>query len=118
MSEITKTTWEAMEKEKLSETLTRRMVSGENGTLAHFSVQRGGGAPRHSHPNEEYCLISSGSLKFTFDDRELVARAGDIVIIPPNVPHGIGALEDSAFIEFFTPVREDWLRGEDQYLRK
>jgi len=118
MGEIMKTTWEAIKKENLSDMLTRQMVSGERATLAQLSAKRGGGAPRHSHANEEYCLISSGSLKFTFDDREIVGKAGDIVIIPPNVPHVIAALEDSMFIEFFTPAREDWLSGEDQYLRK
>lgn len=117
MSEIKRTSWEGIQKEEMSATLTRRVVSGERGTLAQFSIKRGGEAKRHSHDNEEYCLVTSGSLKFTFDDREIMGKAGDIVIIPPNVPHAIAALEDSVFIDFFTPVRGDWLRGEDQYLR-
>ncbi len=86
MSEVKKTTWEGIAKEEMSATLTRRMISGERGTLAQFSVKRGGEARRHFHPNEEYCLIISGSLKFTFDDREIMGKAGDIVIIPPERP--------------------------------
>jgi quercetin dioxygenase-like cupin family protein len=62
--------------------------------------------------------ISSGAIKYIFDDQEFVVNAGEVVVIPPNVPHSIVVLEDSQFIEFFAPVREDWLRGEDQYLRK
>jgi len=27
-------------------------------------------------------------------------------------------VEDTACIDFFAPVREDWLKGEDRYLRK
>ena len=118
MGNVRKTSWEGIGKEEMSATLARRAVSGERGTLVQFTIDRGGEAKRHAHDNEEYCVITSGSLKFIFDDREIMGKAGDIVIIPPNVPHGIAALEDSVFVDFFTPVREDWLRGDDQYLRK
>jgi quercetin dioxygenase-like cupin family protein len=62
--------------------------------------------------------MTSGTVKFVFEDREVVVNPGEILVIPPNVPHSIVTLEDAAFFEFFAPVREDWLRGEDQYLRE
>ena len=114
---VRKISWNTIEKEKLSDTLTRQMVSGEKGTLARMRATSGALAPRHHHENEEYCMISSGTLKVVFDDREIIGKAGDILIIPANVPHSFEALEDLMLVEFFTPVREDWLRGDDQYLR-
>lgn len=118
MSKVQKISWNTIEKERLSEFLSRQTISGEKGTMAQFAARRGGAADRHSHVSEEYLWITSGALKFTFDDREVVVKAGEVLVIPPNVPHSIVVLEDSQFIEFFAPVREDWLRGEDQYLRK
>ena len=118
MSKIQKTSWNAIEKEKLSDSLSRQVVYGEKGTMAQFSVKRGGAAARHSHVSEEYLSVTSGVLKFTFDDQEVVVKAGEVLVIPPNVPHSIVVLEDGVFVEFFAPGREDWLRGEDQYLRK
>jgi hypothetical protein len=34
------------------------------------------------------------------------------------VPHAAEALEDSVALDLFSPVREDWLRGDDAYLRR
>jgi quercetin dioxygenase-like cupin family protein len=62
--------------------------------------------------------VLSGALEYELDDRTVAVRAGEILLVPPNVPHAIVALEDSTCVDFFAPVREDWLRGEDQYLRK
>jgi hypothetical protein len=39
-------------------------------------------------------------------------------VVPPNVPHSVVALEDTVWVIFFSPAREDWVRGEDQYLRE
>jgi len=47
-----------------------------------------------------------------------VLGAGEFLFIPPNVPHAALALEDSVAIDTFTPPREDWINGTDQYLRK
>ena len=46
--------------------------------------------------------------------KEFIVKAGDVLIIPPNVPHEFYALEDTIDIEFFTHVREDWLNTASQ----
>ncbi len=114
-SEIQKLSWQTIKEEKLSDKLSRQAVYGEKGTMCRFSAKQGGGAERHSHVNEEYLWVFSGTLKFTFDDREVVINDDEILVIPPNEPHSIVALKDTRFVEFFAPVREDWLRGEDRY---
>jgi len=118
MSEIQKSSWKTKEVEKLSDSLSRQAVFGEKGTLARLSIKRGGGAARHSHVNEEYSSIVSGAVKYVFDDREVVVNAGEVLVVPPNVPHSVVALEDTVAVFFFSPARQDWVRGEDQYLRK
>jgi quercetin dioxygenase-like cupin family protein len=61
--------------------------------------------------------MQSGSMKFTFDDRTEHLSKSDVLIIPPNTPHAVEVMEDSVFLDFFTPVRTDWQRGDDKYLR-
>ena len=58
-----------------------------------------------------------GSLRFVVGGEEVVAAAGESVVIPPNVPHRVEALEDSVVLDVFSPRREDWLAGDDAYLR-
>ncbi|MGV3529206.1 MAG: cache domain-containing protein [Flavisolibacter sp.] len=116
--QIEKIIWENMTKEKMSETITRQWFSGEKATIARFFVKSGGKCGRHFHDNEEFCLMISGALRFVFDNYEVNLAAGESLLVPANEAHAIEALEDSEFIDFFAPVRQDWMRGEDQYLRR
>lgn len=118
MSTLEKKSWNSIEVEKMNDLLTRQMISGENATISQLVVKRGGTVPRHSHHNEQYSWILSGSLKFIFDDGEIILGAGDVLVIPPHVAHGALALEDTVDIDIFAPRREDWIRKEDAYLRK
>ena len=111
------TSFEKVELEKLSERITRQMLNGEDATLARIFLSRGAVVPRHSHRSEQFSFILSGALKFIFDDSEFVLHAGEIVLIPANVPHKAEALEDTVDIDFFAPRREDWILKDDAYLR-
>lgn len=117
-SEIQKTSWNNVEKVKLSDRLSLQTIFGEKATLAQLSIEQGGTAARHSHASEEYMWIVSGALKYNFGDREVVVHAGEVVVIPPNVAHSIEALEDTTAVGFFAPLRDDWARGEVDYLRR
>lgn len=112
-----KTTWENVEVEKLSEKITRQMLNGEHTTVARILLARGAIVPRHSHASEQFSLILSGALKFIFEDREIVVRAGEMVFIPSHAPHAAEALEDTVDMDIFSPRREDWIRKDDAYLR-
>ena len=118
MSTPEKIAWTSTEMEKLNDTITRQMISGDHATISQLFLQRGAIVPRHSHINEQYSWILSGTLKFIFDDREIVVGAGEVLVIPPNVPHSAVALEDTLDADFFTPRREDWIKKEDAYLRR
>ena len=118
MSALEKTSWKTMEVEKLNDTISRQMISGENATLSQLLLKRGAVVPRHSHVNEQYSWIISGALKFIFDDREIVVGAGEVLLIPAHVPHSAVAMEDTVDADFFAPRREDWIRKEDAYLRR
>ncbi|MET0552020.1 MAG: hypothetical protein ABW221_03210 [Vicinamibacteria bacterium] len=45
-------------------------------------------------------------------------RAGEVLTIPPNLPHKALALEDTLDVDIFSRPREDWLAGTDAYLRR
>jgi quercetin dioxygenase-like cupin family protein len=112
-----KSSWITMEMEKLNEMISRQMISGEGATLSQLHMKKGAVVPRHSHLNEQYSWIISGALNFIFDDREILVRAGEVLLIPAHVPHSAVAMEDTLDVDFFAPRREDWIRKEDAYLR-
>jgi quercetin dioxygenase-like cupin family protein len=63
-------------------------------------------------------MMDEGALKFEMNEREIIVRAGESLVIPSNVPHRVEALEDSVATDLFTPPRQDWISGDDAYLRK
>ncbi|PZU14362.1 MAG: cupin domain-containing protein [Chryseobacterium sp.] len=103
----------------VNELLTRGMISGEQGTIGYFTYKKGAVVPTHQHSNEQYSLITKGSVKVNILDKEYIVKAGDGIIIPPNVPHSFTALEDDTIdIDFFSPARKDWIEGKDNYYEK
>ncbi len=110
--------WDEVELERLSDTASRRVIHSQRMTTARILLRKGAVVPRHSHENEQISHVLEGSLLFQFDDREITAGPGDLVEIPSREPHRVEALEDSVAMDVFQPVRDDWVRGDDSYLRK
>ena len=61
--------------------------------------------------------ILEGALKFWIDGKVIVVKGGDVLTIPPHMPHKAEALEDTVDLDVFNPPREDWLNKTDKYLR-
>ena len=112
--------WEDMPKEPLSDLLERRLVTSERMMLAHVYLKKGCIVPKHSHENEQITYILEGGLHFKIGEdgsEEVVVRAGEVLVIPSNVPHQAEALEDTLDVDIFSPPRQDWLDKTDDYLR-
>ena len=111
--------WEDMPREKVTDMLERRLITGERMMLAHVYLKKGCIVPRHAHENEQISYILEGALRFWLGEdeaEELVV--GAVLHIPSNVPHKAIALEDTLDVDVFSPPREDWLNRTDDYLRK
>jgi len=103
--------------ERLNPAAERRVIHSERLTVARLRLAAAAVVAEHHHENEQLTMVMSGRLQFFYPGGELVVGPGQVLQIPPNVPHRVVALEDSEAIDLFAPVREDWLRGEDSYLR-
>jgi quercetin dioxygenase-like cupin family protein len=109
--------WQDEPIEALGSGIGRRMLNGEAMTLAQITLAAGAEVPLHEHPNEQIATVLSGRLRFLVGDEEFEVGAGESVLIPGGVPHRVDALEDSVVLDAFAPRRDDWLRGDDAYLR-
>jgi len=110
--------WNQVEKEQLSPTFARQVIHSATMTVARVYLRKGCSVPEHSHHNEQISMMEQGSLKFVIAGEEKVLKAGQVLRIPPHVPHSAEALEDCVAVDLFSPPREDWIRGDDAYLRK
>lgn len=113
--------WDDLGWEELSPRLFRRMVSGERAMVTQILLKRGAAVPWHDHENEQFSYVLSGSLRFELKEgkgRTIDVLAGEIIHIPSALPHRVEALEDSLSIDIFSPPRQDWLDGADDYLKQ
>lgn len=109
--------WSSVPVEELNPLLGRHFVVGQNVMLARVLLKKGCIVPEHSHPNEQITFIAEGALKFWIDGKIIVVNAGEVLTIPPNMPHKAEALEDTVDFDVFNPPRADWMTGTDAYLR-
>ena len=110
--------WETVKTEPLNSKMWRKVISGEKAMVAQVFIAKDGVVPTHHHESEQLSYILEGALKLQIEGREIVVRKGEVLHIPSNVPHGAIALEDTLDMDIFSPIRIDWLTGQDDYLRK
>lgn len=110
--------WDQIAEEKLNPLLTRKMIHGATMTVARIHLRKGAVVPTHSHSNEQVTNVEQGVLLFITPSEKIAVRAGESLCIPPNMPHSAECLEDCLAIDIFSPVRDDWIRGDDAYLRR
>ena len=115
---IERYTWDEMEKEVMSDQLSRRYVTGEKAMLAQIYLKKGALVPTHQHESEQITYILEGALLFRLEGKEITVRKGQVLLIPSNVPHSAEALEDTVDLDVFSPIRQDWINKEDAYLRR
>jgi len=113
--------WDDMPKERVSDTLHRRLITADRMMLTHVYLDKGCVVPRHSHENEQLTYILEGGLRFWIGEDEaqvIDVLAGDVLHIPSMVQHKAEALEDTLDVDIFSPPRQDWLDKTDAYLRQ
>ena len=109
--------WSSVAIEDLKPLLQRHFIVGQDIMLARVLLKKGCIVPLHSHHNEQITYILEGALKFWIDGKQIVVHAGEVLTIPPHMPHKAEALVDTVDLDVFHPPREDWINKTDQYLR-
>ena len=113
--------WDDVPVEAMNPLLSRAFVTGSQAMIARIDLKKGCVVPRHSHPNEQIAWIVQGALRFSLGDegseRQVVVRAGELLVIPGGLPHAAEALEETVDYDIFAPPRQDWINREDAYLR-
>jgi quercetin dioxygenase-like cupin family protein len=112
--------WADVPEEQVKADLTRRLISGERVMIASIELERGCIVPKHAHVHEQISYVLDGHLRLIVGEdggESYDVRAGEVVLLPSNVPHAAEAMADTRVLDVFSPPREDWLNRTDAYLR-
>lgn len=117
---VTKLNWDTVPTEQVTPKMERKLVYGDKIMVAKMKFKDGFKVPLHSHINEQVTNVLSGTIRFWFGENKeetFDMHAGDIIVIPANMPHEAEMIGDVEEIDMWSPIREDWLDGTDDYLR-
>jgi quercetin dioxygenase-like cupin family protein len=103
--------WDEIALEKITEMVSRKIIRGRQVTLAHVYVKRGALVPMHQHGSEQMTYVLQGALRAHVGGAEFTVREGEVLHVPPGVPHQAEALDDTLELDVFSPGREDWTTG-------
>lgn len=86
----------------------RTMSYSDKVMLTHFNLEQGTDIPLHSHPHDQITFVVEGEIELTIGGEAFVLKAGDSVLSPGNVRHGVKVIQKSVVIDVFAPPREDY----------
>lgn len=90
--------------------VTRRVLAYTDALMCvENSFETGAVGALHSHPHTQITYVASGRFSFTIDGETHEVAAGDTLLKKDGVPHGCTCLEAGVLVDFFNPMREDFL---------
>ena len=101
--------WDEIALEKVTEMISRKLVTGEREMVTQIYLKKGAIVPMHSHESEQMTYVLQGGLRFLINGEEITVREGEVLHIPSGVEHQAEALEDTFELDVFSPIRGEWL---------
>src|SRR5262249_6825086 len=98
--------------EKVTDKITRRVLTGEKTMIVRWTMQTGVDAAAHSHPHEQVFWVLSGKMDFRLGNERRTCGPGAVAVVPSGVEHEAWFPERTEVIDVFAPPREDFLTGE------
>lgn len=100
--------WSAVPETVVHGSISRKVLHTDKLTIIRYEFAPGAIYPLHQHPESQVTLVLSGALTFDYGDRVERHCAGDLVVIPSNIPHEGRAEEGPTVILcVFVPPRHE-----------
>lgn len=77
------------------QTSSMTLVQRPNFGMTLFALDKGQEIKKHSSPGDAMVNVIEGIAEITIGDDVYNVRAGETIIMPSTIPHGLRAVEDS-----------------------
>ena len=74
--------WDEIALEKVTEMISRKIVTGDREMVAQIYLKKGALVPMHSHESEQMTYVLQGAMKFLVGGEEITLREGEVLHIP------------------------------------
>jgi quercetin dioxygenase-like cupin family protein len=103
---------------EISRGFNARMIHTATMTLAYVDVDEGADLSEHAHIHEQVLNLLEGRFELIVAGQSQLLEAGDVFVIPSNVPHAGKAHTRCRILDVFHPVREDFRSGNVAYAKR
>ena len=110
--------WDEIALERVTEMISRKLVTGAREMIAQIYLKKGAIVPMHRHESEQLTYVLQGAMKFVVGGEEFTVREGEVLHIASQALHQAEALEDTFELDLFSPIRQDWLDHTDDYFHE
>ena len=87
--------WEDLALDKVTEMVARKSIAGTHLTLTQMYLKKGALVPLHAHERETIIYVLQGALRARVSGQDLLAREGEVLIMPAGIAHQAESLEDT-----------------------
>lgn len=78
--------------------VSRQIVKKPNGNITLFAFDKDESLSEHTSPFEALVNIVEGSMKITIGGSPFTIEEGEIILLPPDIPHGLIALQKTKML--------------------
>ena len=71
--------------------VSRTLLKHTSGSVTMFAFDEGQGLSEHTSPFDAFVYLLEGGAEITVSGKPIVAKTGDLVLLPANEPHGLKA---------------------------
>ena len=73
--------------------VSKTLIDKKTGTITLFAFDAGQGLSEHTAPFDAFVQIIDGEAELTIGGKKVLAKEGEAVIMPANIPHSLKAIK-------------------------
>ncbi len=104
--------WSDLPTDRPMPLIERRRIIGQKMMISEVLLEEGFVVPSHAHENEQFACVIRGRIRFGIgaegspEHQEIELTGGEVLHLPPNVPHSAEALDETLILDLFSPPSE------------
>jgi len=81
-----------------SSIVSKQIIKKPNGNITLFAFDKDESLTEHTSPYEAVVYMVDGEMEIRIGGNPFNVKAGEIIVMPPNVPHGLRASTKSKML--------------------
>ena len=99
-----------IDSQKAAEGVTKKVLAYSDDMMCvENRFETGAVGAIHNHPHTQITYVAEGKFSFTIGEETRIVSKGDTLLKRNGVQHGCTCLEKGVLLDFFTPMREDFV---------